>query len=165
MNDEEKAFLENAAKTHAKLAEETQLCHQMLALTELAQERRRAAISAGRFSEDICGYDSRLDTVSARDAFAAFIQSPEGQSILGEAALGDPMGEGDEVRGMCDRKRCKVHSGWHKMLVVAVKYQIREMASQDAEVEERERTMKEAAAERWKRRQAEGNWLEVVEDE
>lgn len=135
----------------------------MITLVELVQERRRAAISAGLFAEDICGYDQRLDTICARDAFAAFVKSPEGEAIFQASKVGDPLGEGDEVRGMCERKRCKIHSGWHKMLVLAVKYQIKELADQAAEVGEDERILREAAEERWRRRQAEQNWVEVLD--
>jgi len=163
LSDEEKEFLENSSKARFQLGEETLLCHKMLTLVELAQERRRAAITAGRFGEDICGYDSRLDTISARDAFAAYVKSSEGEATFKESKLSDPLGEGDEVRGMCERKRCKVHSGWQKMLPLGIKYQIREMASQAAEVGEEEQNVREAAGERWKRKQAEQNWVEVLE--
>lgn len=135
----------------------------MITLVELAQERRRAAITAGRFGEDICGYDSRLDTISARDAFAAYAKSPEGEAAFRESKLGDPLGEDDAARGMCERKRCKVHSGWQKMLPLGIKYQVREMANQAAEVAQEEGIVREAAGERWKRKQAEKNWVEVVD--
>jgi COMPASS component SPP1 len=135
----------------------------MISLVEMVQERRRAAISAGRFAEDICGYDQRLDSIGARDAFAAFVKSPEGEAIFQASKVDDPLGEGDEVRGMCERKRCKIHSGWHKMLLLAIKYQIKEMADQAAEVGEEERILRGAAEERWRRRQAEQNWVEVLD--
>ncbi|KAL6901579.1 hypothetical protein GGI43DRAFT_383190 [Trichoderma evansii] len=163
LTDEEKDYLNKKAHARFKLAEETLLCQKMITLVELAQERRRAAISAGLFAEDICGYDQRLDTICARDAFAAFAKSPEGEAIFQASKVEDPLGEGDEVRGMCERKRCKIHSGWHKMLVLAVKYQIKEMADQAAEVGEDERILREAAEERWRRRQAERNWVEVLD--
>ncbi|POR37286.1 Set1 complex component spp1 [Tolypocladium paradoxum] len=162
LSDEEKAFLDNAANARLQLAEETLLCHKMVTLVELAQERRRAAITAGRFGEDSCGYDSRLDTISARDAFAAYAQSPEGEAAFKESKLGDPLGEDDATRGMCERKRCKVHSGWQRMLPLGIKYQVREMANQAAEVAQEEGIVREAAGERWKRKQAERNWVEVV---
>lgn len=135
----------------------------MLALIEMVQERRRSAINSGQFGEDICGYDQRLDTISARDAFAAFVASPEGEVVFQSSTVGDPLGEDDQVRGMCERKRCKVHSGWQKMLALGVRHQIREMADQAAEVEEDERILRVAAKERWRRRQAERNWVEVIE--
>ncbi|KAF7549076.1 hypothetical protein G7Z17_g6639 [Cylindrodendrum hubeiense] len=163
LSEEEKEFLDNAVKARFHLAEETLLCRKMLTLIELAQERRRAAITAGRFGEDICGYDRRLDTISARDAFAAFAKSPEGEVIFKASKMGDPVGEGDEVRGMCERKRCKVHSGWQKMLALGIKHQIREMAAQAAEVGDEEKIVRVAADERWRRKKAEKNWVEVLD--
>ncbi|KAI5467866.1 hypothetical protein BGZ63DRAFT_345003 [Mariannaea sp. PMI_226] len=163
LSEEEIRFLDTAAKARFSLAEETLLCHKMLELIEYAQERRRAAIKAGRFAEDICGYDQRLDTISARDAFAAFVMSPDGEAIFKTGKLGDPASEGDEVRGMCERKRCKVHQGWQKMLVLGIKYQIREMAGQAEEVAEEERVVREAAGERARRLGAEKNWVEVLD--
>ncbi|KAH6885359.1 hypothetical protein B0T10DRAFT_93709 [Thelonectria olida] len=164
LSEEERDFLDNAAKARFALAEETLLCHKMLTLIEFSQERRRAAITAGRFGEDICGYDQRLDTISARDAFAAFVKSREGEAIFKASKLEDPLGEDDEVRGMCERKRCKVHQGWQKMLVLGIKNQIREMAGQAGEVGEEEKVVREAAGERWRRLRAEKNWVEVVNE-
>ncbi|KAM0426203.1 hypothetical protein ACHAPT_008553 [Fusarium lateritium] len=163
LSEEEKEFLENAAKARFHLAEETLLCHKMLTLLDLAHSRRQGAISSGHFKEDICGYDQRLDTISARDSFAAFAKSPEGEAIFKASKLGDPLGEDDEVRGMCERKRCKIHSGWYKMLSLGIKYQIREMASQAGEVGEEEKVVRRAAEERWRRKRSEKNWVQVLE--
>ncbi|KAM0253274.1 hypothetical protein ACHAQJ_007370 [Trichoderma viride] len=163
LTEEEREYLDKKANARFKLAEETVLCQKMISLVEMVQERRRAAISAGQFAEDICGYDQRLDSIGARDAFAAFVKSPEGEAIFQASKVDDPLGEGDEVRGMCERKRCKIHSGWHKMLLLAIKYQIKEMADQAAEVGEEERILRGAAEERWRRRQAEQNWVEVLD--
>lgn len=148
------------------MAEETTLCHKMLLLIDLAQNRRRSLITAGRFGEDVCGYDYRLDTISARDAFASFAQSPEGEAIFSNNAMGDPVspiGEAASGSGMCERKRCKVHYGWHKILALGIKYQIKEMAAQAGEIGEEESIMREAAGERWRRKKAESNWVEVID--
>lgn len=156
--------MENASKARFQLAEETVLCDKMLTLVELAQEHRRAAITAGRFGEDACGYESRLDTISARDAFAAFAASAEGEATFKESKLGAGAVSPDEAfKGMCERKRCKIHGGWHKMLPLGIKYQIREMANQASEREEEESMVRSAARERWMRKQAEKNWMEVVD--
>ncbi|KAG5985591.1 hypothetical protein E4U54_005936 [Claviceps lovelessii] len=163
LSDEENEFLDQTAQARSQLNEETVLCNKMFTLIELAQERRRAAIDAGHFGEDICGYDSRLDVVSARDVFSAFVTSLEGQDIFRQSRLADPLGEEDLVRGMCDRKRCKAHSGWQKTLPLGIKHHIREMADEVAEMEEEEKIVRAAAGERWKRRQAENNWVEVLE--
>jgi COMPASS component SPP1 len=163
LSEEEQTLIKRAAKERASLEEESAMCRKMLTLIELAQDRRRAAITAGRFSEDICGYDQRLDTISARDAFAAFAKSPEGEAIFATSKLGDPLGEEDELtRGMCERKRCKAHAGWGKMLVLGLKHQIREMQEQAEEVGEQERIVRDAAGERWMRKKAEKNWVEVL---
>ncbi|KJZ72515.1 hypothetical protein HIM_08039 [Hirsutella minnesotensis 3608] len=164
LSQEEQDFLSNAADARAQLGEETVLCHKMVTLVELAQERRRAAITAGRIGEDICGYDWRLDTISARDAFAAWIKSSEGETTFEASKLGEPVDSEEPFAGMCERKRCKVHSGWYKMLPLGIKHQIREMANQSAEWAEEEAIVREAARERWKRKQAENNWVEVIEE-
>ena len=168
LTKEERAFLDQAASARYHLAQETVLCNHMLEFLEFAQKRRRAVIDANRFGEDICGYDFRLDTISARDAFAAFLKSPEGEKVLETQKLDAPPkpaddDEDDIARGLCERKRCKVHGGWHKMLSLGIKHQMREMAGQAAEVAEEERVLREAAAERWGRKKAESNWVEVID--
>lgn len=163
LGEEERSYVEQAANTQRQLEAETLLCHKMLTLIEMAQERRRAAITEGRFGEDICGYDQRLDTISARDAFAAYAKSPEGEAAFAAGRLDDPLGDGDEVRGMCERKRCKTHSGWQKALALGIRHQIREMGVQSEVVADEERIVREAAAERWKRKQSEKNWVEVLD--
>lgn len=167
LSPEEKLFLEQTANTRYHLGEETALCGHMLTIIELAQKRRRAVIDAGRIGDDICGYDYRLDTISARDAFAAFIKSPQGDAILESKELGVPPAENNEeeedlARGMCERRRCKSHQGWLKTFNLAVKYQIKEMVRQAAEVGEEERVVREAAMERSRRKKAETNWVEVL---
>lgn len=164
LSEEEKAYIDTAANTRLQLEAETVLCHKMLTLIELAQDRRRAAISAGKFGDDnICGYDQRLDTISARDAFAAYTKSPEGQTAFETSKLEDPLGEGDATRGMCERKRCKTHSGWQKALALGIRHQIREIAAEVEEVGEEETLIREAAAERWQRKRSEKNWVEVLD--
>ncbi|KAH7316662.1 hypothetical protein B0I35DRAFT_260607 [Stachybotrys elegans] len=162
LSAEENEVLEGKARMRFQLAEETMLCHKMLTLIEYVQARRRAAIDAGRIGEDVCGYDWRLDVVSARDAFAAFAKSPEGDAIFEAGQIGDPLGEGDEIRGMCERKRCKPHGGWQKLLALGIKHHIKVLAAEAADVAEEERMLREAAVERNRRKQAEKNWVEVV---
>ncbi|KAF1733129.1 Set1 complex component spp1 [Beauveria bassiana] len=165
LSEEERSYVEQAANTRQQLEAETLLCHKMLTLIEMAQERRRAAIAAGRLGDDMCGYDQRLDTISARDAFAAYARSPEGAATLApDGSLDDPLGDGDPVRGMCERKRCKTHSGWQKALALGIRHQIREMAAQSEAEEAAERIVRQAAAERWKRKQSEKNWVEILDE-
>lgn len=163
LSGEEERLIESAAAEHRQLEEEMELCRRMLTLIELAQDRRRAAITAGRIGEDICGYDQRLDTISSRDAFAAFATSPEGENIFATSKLPGPIGEEDEiVKGMCEKKRCKAHAGWAKMLALGLRHQIRELGEQAVEVEEQGRIVRDAAGERWRRKKAEKNWVEVL---
>ncbi|PHH61027.1 hypothetical protein CDD81_849 [Ophiocordyceps australis] len=166
LSDEEKKILQDAVETRKKLSQEKRLYNEMMLLVENAQERRRAAIAAGHFTDDICGYDSRLDTVLARDAFAAYIESAEGMAAL---SLCDAATTGQEaqvpLQGICDRKRCKGHSGWQKMFPHSIKQQIRDLDKQAAAVAAEEKVVREAAVERWKRKQTENNWVEVINDE
>lgn len=163
MSSEERLYVEQATQHRQQIEDETVLCHKMLSMVEMARERRRAAIKAGKIGEDICGYDQRLDSIMARDVFAAFVDTPEGQKIFESSKLEDPLGEGDEVRGMCEKKRCKPHQGWNKVLQAGVERRVQELASQAAEVAEDERIVREAAAERFTRKQAEKNWVEVLD--
>lgn len=135
----------------------------MIKLIELAQERQRGRSA----KDDCCGYDSRLDAIYSRDAFAAFIQSEEGQAIFSADKLGEPV-ESEAINGapglsMCERKRCKTHQGWQKILVTGVKQQIKEMAVQAAELTQEENIVREAARERHLRKKAESNWVEVLD--
>ncbi|KZZ98954.1 Set1 complex component spp1 [Moelleriella libera RCEF 2490] len=163
LSEEEKELLANKAKARQDLEEETLMCRKMLTLIELVQGRRRAAIKAGLFGEDICGYDTRLDSVSARDVFATWAKSHEGEEVLDKGRLGDPLGEDDPVRGMCDRKRCKPHAGWQKLFSLDVKNRIRENAQESSGLKREEDVIREAANERWRRKQTEHNWVEVIE--
>ena len=163
LSEEEKQCLENVTKTRSQLGEETELCQQMLNVIEFAQQRRRIAITVGRFGNDSCGYDSRLDTVSAKDAFATFIKSPEGEKIINDSKLSDPSGKDDEVKGMCEKKRCKVHRDWQKILPLGVKHRMRELAGREEEVDEEAKRVRRAAGERARRRKAENNWVEKIE--
>ncbi|PHH82286.1 hypothetical protein CDD82_6466 [Ophiocordyceps australis] len=166
LSDEEKKVVQDAVTTRKRLGQEKRLYNDMMLLVENAQERRRAAIAAGRFSDDICGYDSRLDTVLARDAFAAYIESADGIAAL---SLCDAAKTGQELQvpleGVCDRKRCKGHSGWQKMFPLSIKHQIRDLDKRAAAVAAEEKVVREAAVERWKRKQTENNWVQVVDDE
>lgn len=167
LTSEEKTFLDQAAESRYRLGEETALCKHMVTMLELAQKRRKAAIDAGKIGEDICGYDFRLQTIGARDAFAAFIKSPEGVAILESNELGAPPAEdGDDeddlIRGLCERKRCKRHQHWRKTLALSIRYQSNLMTRQAAEIGEEERLVREAALERSRRKQAETNYVEVL---
>ncbi|KAF4587121.1 Set1 complex component spp1 [Ophiocordyceps camponoti-floridani] len=158
LSDEEKDILNKAAEARARLDEESVNCHNMLRLLDLVQEDRKANIAAGRCAEDMCGYHSTLDVVFARDVFAAYLKTPEGEATFRDSKLVSLPGA-----EICERKRCKVHSGWHKMLLQGVKHDMKELANQVLELEEEESIIREAARERWKRKQAENNWVETID--
>ncbi|KAI6785377.1 Set1 complex component-like protein [Emericellopsis cladophorae] len=163
----EDAILQRAERARYSMAQETILCDHMRTLIELAMKRHRLAVKAGRLAKNSCGYDHRLDTVTAPNAFAAFIKTPEGESILKNKSLsgGVDSDDDDDLRGMCEARPCKAHREWAKILMHGVKCQIREMVRQSAEIDEEERVVRDAAKERWKRKLAENNWVEAIDDE
>lgn len=64
----------------------------MLQLLDMAVKRREAAIMAGKgTAKDLCGYDTRLDTVGAIHAFSVFLKSDEGEAIFGRGRLEAPL--------------------------------------------------------------------------
>ncbi|KAL2198533.1 hypothetical protein P885DRAFT_59095 [Corynascus similis CBS 632.67] len=83
LTPEEKTLLTTSATARYQLGEEIVLCKKMLQLIDLALKQREAAIAAGKgTAKDLCGYDSRLDTVGATHQFALFLQTPEGEAAL-----------------------------------------------------------------------------------
>ncbi|PKS09544.1 hypothetical protein jhhlp_004161 [Lomentospora prolificans] len=168
LSEEEELFVHASASDRYMLAEEIVQCKKMLQLLDMANDRHKAAVAAGRFSSDICGYDSRLDTVAVQAPFVAFTKTEEGKAIFKSGKLGDPTGSNDEdslVRGMCEKKRCKPHHGWYNMLSRTVRAQIKNLAAQAKERLDEENDVKEAAEERFYRKKAEGNWVEVHDDD
>lgn len=167
LTEEEEIFVHASASDRYMLAEEIVQCKKMLQLLEMANDRHKAAVAAGRFTNDICGYDSRLDSVSAQYAFAAWCKTDEAKAIFKDGKLGDPTGQDDEdsiVRGMCERKRCKPHHGWYNMLTRAIRVQIKDLAAAAKEKLDQEADVKEAAEERFYRKMAEGNRVEVLDE-
>ncbi|SPN99966.1 uncharacterized protein DNG_02818 [Cephalotrichum gorgonifer] len=167
LTDEEEVFVLASASDRYMLAEEIVLCKKMLQLLEMANDRLKAAIAEGSFSSEICGYDNRLDSVSVQHAFAAFCKTDEGIAIFKAGKLGDPTGQDDDesaVRGMCERKRCKPHYGWYNMLTRAIRAQIKDLTAAAKEKLDQESDVKEAAEERFYRRMAEGNRVEVLDE-
>jgi COMPASS component SPP1 len=138
----------------------------MMQLIDWANQRRQAAIEAGKFTKDSCGYDFRLDVVSVRHAFVAWVETPEGQATVAAGKLDTPIepGEGEPAtRGACEKKRCKAHNGWYKILMSAVRNQIKETATAAADKLEAEDVLRQEAGSRYERRQLEKNWVEVLE--
>ena len=167
LTEEEELFVHASASDRYMLAEEIVQCKKMLQLLDMASDRHKAAVAAGHLASDTCGYDARLDSVSVQHAFAAFCKTDEGKAIFKAGALEDPPGSdgGDAgVSGMCERKRCKPHYGWYNMLTRAIRAQIKDLAAAAKEKLDQEGDVKEAAEERFYRKMAEGNRVEVLDD-
>ena len=167
LTEEEELFVHASASDRYMLAEEIVQCKKMLQLLDMASDRHKAAVAAGRLTSDTCGYDVRLDSVSVQHAFTAFCKSDEGKAIFKAGTLGDPEGTDSEnsgVGGMCERKRCKPHYGWYNMLTRAIRAQIKDLAAAAKEKLDQEGDVKEAAEERFYRKMAEGNRVEVLDD-
>ena len=180
LSDEEQAFLARSAAERLALGNEIVQYKKMMQLMEWANQRRQAAIEAGRFAKETCGYDARLDSVSARHQFAAFLDSAEGQAVFKSGRLDAPLplpqqpdeknpeeeeaeGADPAVSGMCEKKRCKPHAGWYKLLTGAVRVLIKETATAAADKLEAEDAVRREAAVRHERRRREKNWFEVLD--
>ncbi|KAK3939417.1 hypothetical protein QBC46DRAFT_148672 [Diplogelasinospora grovesii] len=95
LTPEERVFLDCSASDRYNLGEEIVLCKKMLQLLEMALQRREAAMEAGREAgrgsgKDLCGYDTRLDTVGVTHQFNTFIQTPAGEVIFRTGRLEAP---------------------------------------------------------------------------
>ncbi|KAL2269023.1 hypothetical protein VTJ83DRAFT_3869 [Remersonia thermophila] len=89
---EEHELLTTSAAARHRLGEEIVLCKKMLQLIDMALKQREAAIAAGKgTAKDLCGYDSRLDTVGATHQFARFLQSPQAEAIFAAGRLDGPL--------------------------------------------------------------------------
>ncbi|CAJ2504320.1 Uu.00g117140.m01.CDS01 [Anthostomella pinea] len=168
LSDEEQKFLQTSAAERLALGNEIVQYKKMMQLMDWANHRRQAAIEAGNFTKDSCGYDWRLDTVSVRVQFAAWLETAEGQATFKAGKLDAPLDSADDphppaVCGTCDKKRCKPHNGWYKVLMSAVRVLIKETATAAANKLEAEEVMRQQAESRYERRQLENNWVEVLE--
>ncbi|KAH6651835.1 hypothetical protein BKA67DRAFT_537687 [Truncatella angustata] len=166
LSDEEQKFLQTSAAERLSLGNEIVQYKKMMQLIDWANQRRQTAIELGKLTKDSCGYDNRLDVVSVRHAFVAWIDSPEGQAIFTAGKLDTPveLNEGDEATmNMCEKKRCKAHNGWYKILTSAVRNQVKETATAAADKLEAEEVLRQEAETRFERRQLEKNWVQVIE--
>ncbi|KAI0428249.1 hypothetical protein F5Y09DRAFT_313590 [Xylaria sp. FL1042] len=195
LSEEEQAFLKLSSAERLALGNEIVQYKKMMQLLDWANSRRQAALEAGKFTKDSCGYDWRLDTVSVRAQFAAWLDTPEGQAVFKAGKLEAPplpstdsnntsgpatANNGDTnnntninnnnatidpaIRGSCDRKRCKPHAGWYKILMGVVRVLIKETATAAAAKLEAEEAMRAAAEARYERRQLENNYVEVLSE-
>ncbi|KAI4866628.1 hypothetical protein F4820DRAFT_416200 [Hypoxylon rubiginosum] len=177
LSNEEQTFLQNSAAERLALGNEVVQYKKMMQLVDWANQRRQQAIEAGRFTKDSCGYDWRLDTVSARHQFAEFLETPDGQAVFKAGKLDTPLPpppgdaapapapepQGDPaIRGMCEKKRCKPHNGWYKLLMSAVRVLMKETAAAAADKLNAEDIMRHEAEARFERRELENNSVEVL---
>ncbi|KAK3397891.1 hypothetical protein B0T20DRAFT_234451 [Sordaria brevicollis] len=89
LTPEERSILDRSAADRHALGEEIGLCRKMLQLLDMAYKRREAAIHAGKgTAKDLCGYDTRLDTVGAIRAFSVFLKTDEGKAIFANGSGG-----------------------------------------------------------------------------
>ncbi|ROW16470.1 hypothetical protein VPNG_02771 [Cytospora leucostoma] len=172
---EEQAFLTASAAERYALAEEIVLNKKMQQILDLANERRKVAISEGLLEKDACGYDPRLNLVGAPDEFSFFVKSPQGEAIyknnsltaegtwteeqtraMRDEAEAQEGGEWDPATaGMCDRRRCKPHASWYNTFTKSTRHVIKELARQAKEKLDAETRVREAAATRYYRRRHE----------
>ncbi|KAI1778968.1 hypothetical protein F4818DRAFT_403030 [Hypoxylon cercidicola] len=165
LRDEEQAFLQNSAAERLALGNEVVQYKKMMQIVDWAQHRRQQAIEGGKFTKDSCGYDFRLDTVTARHQFGEFLETAEGQAPFKAGRLDAPLepSEGDPAtRGMCEKKRCKPHNGWYKLLMSAVRVLMKETAAAAADKLHVEAIMRQEAEARFERRELENNSVEVL---
>ncbi|KAI0422972.1 hypothetical protein F5X98DRAFT_911 [Xylaria grammica] len=174
LSEEEQAFLQTSSAERLALGNEIVQYKKMMQLLDWANLRRQGAIEAGKFTKDSCGYDWRLDTVSVRAQFAAWLDTPDGQAVFKAGKLEAPTTDhtnnhnsGDTpadpaTHGTCDRKRCKPHASWYKILMGVVRVLIKETATAAATKLEAEEAMRLAAEARYERRQLENNYVEAL---
>lgn len=186
LTEEESSFLNASATERYMLAEEIVLNKKMQQLLDMASDRRKAAISAGKLESDGCGYDVRLDVVGAPAQFAAFLQSPRGEAIFKagkldvdlphlaasgrDASFGKAADSKDDYKaldhpltaGMCEKRRCKPHAGWHALFTKGCRHSIKELAAQAKEKLDAETRVRDAAATRFYRKKREQNHVEVI---
>ncbi|KAI1079705.1 hypothetical protein F5B20DRAFT_543321 [Whalleya microplaca] len=177
LSDEEQAFLQASAAERLALGNEIVQYKKMMQLIDWANHRRQTAIEAGKFTKDSCGYDWRLDTVSVRHQFAAWLETPEGQATFKAGKLDSPLPADPDAmddssapssspsvtRGMCEKKRCRPHNGWYKLLMSAVRTLIKETATAAADKLNAEDFMRQEAEARFERRKLEENRFVVLE--
>ncbi|KAI1365396.1 hypothetical protein F5Y08DRAFT_304010 [Xylaria arbuscula] len=183
LSEEEQAFLQASSAERLALGNEIVQYKKMMQLLDWANSRRQALLETGKFTKDSCGYDWRLDTVSVRAQFAAWLDTADGQAVFKAGKLdgatatasvpnsngaGEGIGGGggdSALRGTCDKKRCKPHAGWYKLLMGVVRVLIKETATAAATKLEAEEAMRIAAEARYERRQLENNYVEVLSED
>lgn len=156
LTEEEEAILKASAADRYSMGEQTVLCTKMLQLLDMANDRRKELIAAKQLEDAACGYDFRLDQVGVVGPFAHWLETDESAKKIfktGKLDAGSRL-TGDD-RNICDKKRCKTHSGWFSMHTRDVKHLQKLLADDANKMLERERLIKDAAVERKLRKEAE----------
>lgn len=156
-------MIEKCATERFRLGQEMVFRKKMLQLIEMGLKQREAAIASGTLTKDVCGYDSRLDTVGVIHQFAAFVQSPEGEAIFEAGRLDSPSEPAATAGTMCIKKKCKTHHLWGAILAKTVKHSIKELTAQAQEHVDTETRIRNNAAGRFRRKQLEGNTVRVFD--
>ncbi|OHE91178.1 PHD-finger domain-containing protein [Colletotrichum orchidophilum] len=162
LTEEEQDILTVSAAERKKLGEEVLLCQKMLQLLEWANDRRKSLIVSKQFEDAACGYDYRLDQVGVVGPFANWLKSDEAKEVFKDGNLDVGSRLSGEDKNICDKKRCKPHQGWYSIHTRDVKYQMKLLAVDANKKLDEERRIKEAAAERKLRKEAEHNTVQCI---
>ncbi|KAF6823051.1 Set1 complex component spp1 [Colletotrichum musicola] len=156
LTEEEEGILKASAADRYRMGEETVLCQKMLQLLDMANDRRKSLIASKKIDDTACGYDFRLDQVGVVGPFAYWLNSSEeAKEIFKAGSLDVGSHLTGEEKNICDKKRCKTHQGWFSIFTRDVKHLMKLLASDAIKNLENEKLIKEAAAERKLRREAE----------
>ncbi|OLN96392.1 Set1 complex component spp1 [Colletotrichum chlorophyti] len=163
LTEEEVSILKDSAAERYKMGEDVVLCQKMLQLLDWANDRRKALVASKQLDDAGCGYDYRLDQVGVVGPFRHWLNnSDEAKEVFkaGNLDVGSQT-SGDE-KNFCDKKRCKAHQGWFSLHTRDVKYAMKLLAADANKNLDNERRVKEAAAERKLRKEAEHNTVRRV---
>ncbi|KAL0937352.1 PHD-finger domain-containing protein [Colletotrichum truncatum] len=163
LTEEEEDIIKASAADRYRMGEETVLCQKMLQLTDMASDRRKALIASKKLDDASCGYDNRLDQVGVVGPFGYWLNhSDEAKEIFkaGNLDVGSHL-SGDD-KNICDKKRCKTHQGWYSMHTRDVRHLMKILAMEANKNLDNERLIREAAAERKLRKEAEHNSVRHV---
>ncbi|OHW94260.1 PHD-finger domain-containing protein [Colletotrichum incanum] len=162
LTEEEVSILKASAAERYKMGEEVVLCQKMLQLLDWANDRRKSLITSKHFDDAACGYDYRLDQVGVVGPFANWLNSDEAKEVFkaGNLDVGSRL-SGDD-KNICDKKRCKAHQGWFSIHTRDVRYQMKLLAMDANKKLDKERLIKQSAAERKLRKEAENNYVQAV---
>ncbi|KAK1976242.1 PHD-finger domain-containing protein [Colletotrichum cereale] len=162
LTEEEVGILKTSAAERYKMGEEVVLCQKMLQLLDWANDRRKSLIASKHFDDAACGYDHRLDQVGVVGPFGNWLSSDEAKEVFKAGGLDVGSRLGGDDKNICDKKRCKAHQGWFSIHTRDVRYQMKLLAMDANKKLDKERLIKQSAAERKLRKEAENNFVQAV---